>query len=118
MTMPLQLAFPFLLNQTATYWAPGGPDGFGGVLFTAAPVLISCRWQDVKVLFRTATNEEHTSNALIRPDREVLEKGYLALGDFTGTANPKTLNGVAREVRGVNEVPSVDGSTKMIRVFV
>ena len=113
----IPLAFPFLLNQTATYWAPGGSDGFGGVTF-AAPILITCRWEDSKVLFRTASNEEHTSSAQIWPDRVLLEKGYLAQGDFTGTPSPKTLGTAAREIRSVNESPSVDGDEKMVKVYV
>jgi hypothetical protein len=115
--MSLPLAFPFLLNQTATYWAPGGPDGFGQVLFSAAPVLIKCRWQNVQKLFVGFDKEEHQSNAVVYPDRELAEKGMIALGDHTGEPDPRNLPGVAWEVRGDNWSPSVAGDSQMNKVF-
>ena len=116
--MALTLAFPFLLNQTATYWAPGGPNGFGGVLFAAAPVLLRCRWQSVQVLFVGADKQEHRSNAVIYPEVELAQKGMIALGDYTGTANPLSLPGVAWEIRGNNFSPSVAGDRQMNKVYV
>lgn len=116
--MSLPLTFPDLLNQTATYWAPGGPDGFGGVLFAAAPVLIRCRWQSVQELFVGADKQEHRSNAVVYPDRELDQKGMIALGDFTGTVNPKSLPGTAWEIRGNNFSPSVNADSQMNKVYV
>lgn len=114
MTAPL--AWPQLLNQTATYWAPGSSDGFGGVDFLP-PIVIACRWQTQNVLFRSSTGEELTSNAVIYPDRELLRKGYLAEGDESASADPRTVVG-AREIRGANVAPSVRADRQMMKVFV
>lgn len=116
--MVLPLAFPFLLNQTATYWAPGTtPDGSGGVSFVA-PVKISCRWQNKHQLMRRPDGEEFSSNAVIYPATELREKGYLALGDFTATANPRTLRDVAFEIRQADTSPSVAADAQMNKVYV
>lgn len=116
--MSLPLAFPFLLNQTATYWAPGIlSDGFGGVSF-AAPVKISCRWQNKHKLMRRPDGEEFSSIAVVYPAIELREKGYLALGDYTSTANPKTLVDVAFEIRQADTSPSVAADSQMNRVYV
>lgn len=116
--MALPLTFLDLLNQTATYWAPGGPDGFGGVLFAAAPVLIRCRWQDVQVLFVGADKQEHRSNAVVYPDRELAQKGMIALGNYTSQANPRTLPGIAWEIRANNVSPSVNADSQMNKAYV
>lgn len=116
--MALPLAFPFLLNQTATYWAPGAMStGFGGVTF-AAPVLVACRWQNKHQLMRRPDGEEFSSNAVIYPEVELREKGYLALGSFLMTLDPRTLTDVAFEIRQADTSPSVAGDTQMNRVYV
>jgi hypothetical protein len=114
MTAPL--AWSHLLNQTATYWAPGSSDGFGGVGFLP-PVVIACRWQTRNVLFRSSTGEELTSNAVIYPDRELLRKGYLAEGDQSTNTDPRTVS-EAREIRGATVSPSVLADRQMMKVFV
>jgi hypothetical protein len=116
--MVLPLAFPWLLNQTLTYWAPGSsPDGFGGVSF-AAPVLVRCRWQNKHQLMRRPDGEEFSSIAIIYPAIELREKGYVALGSFLATVNPRTLTDVAFEVRQADTSPSVAGDMQMNKVFV
>jgi hypothetical protein len=42
----------------------------------------------------------------------------IALGDYTATANPLSLPGVAWEIRGNNFSPSVAGDRQMNKVFV
>src|SRR5262245_13392276 len=114
----MSIAWPHLLHHSATYWAPSTtPDGFGGFNF-AAPVVIACRWQTKSKLIRLASGEEFVASAQVYPDRVLEVKGYLALGDQTGSANPKTVNG-AREVRNFDGSPSVHQTDReMYRVYV
>ena len=104
------------LYQQGTYWAPLGSDGFGGVLYDA-PVLILCRWQDVYSLRRGPPGQEQAPEATVYVDRVMLSKGYLALGDHTATADPRTLAG-AHEIRfaGVSPAPLADRQLNKVTI--
>jgi hypothetical protein len=107
------------MTQEATYWPPGIPDGFGGLNFTSSvPVLLACRWQDDAVLFRDAQGREVTSSALVYPDRELAVRGFLALGDHTGSGagTPLEVAG-AFEVRQIASSPSLSGDEILHKVF-
>lgn len=110
------------LNQYATYWPPGSPDGEGG-MEGVNPVVIRCRWQDVAVLFRNAQGEQLTSSSVVYVDRAVEVGGLLAEGDLSedfasdGWLDPDTLYGAARPVRGINRSPSVDATRVLHKAF-
>jgi hypothetical protein len=102
------------MNQTATYWAPGSNDGFGGVSY-GAPVTFSCRWQDASVLFRDSSGREASSSSVVYTDSPVLNQGYL----FQGTSvevDPTEVTG-AFEIRQNNKSPSLDGEEILHKVF-
>jgi hypothetical protein len=95
------------LKQKGTYWAPGAPDGFGGLAFSA-PVSIKLRWEDVQELFITAGGEEVRSEAKVFVDRDLVIGGMLYLGTSAAT-NPTTLPS-AKEVRGWKKIPSLSAT--------
>lgn len=113
-------AFSEYMEQTATYWEPGVPDGTGGLDFSSVtPVLITCRWQDKSELFRDQQGREQISNAVVYPDRAVAIRGYLALGDHTGSDDPDDPREVegAAEIRAIQKSPSLDGSETLHKVM-
>lgn len=115
-------AYTLGMNQTATYWAPGEPDGVGGRSFLA-PVTILCRWQDTAKLYRTAQGEERVSEAIVYPDRELVVGGFLALGDFTtdidsdGQLHPDDAEGNAKEIRALGVSPDISASMQLNKVW-
>lgn len=72
------------MNQTATYWAPLGSDGFGGKTYDE-PVTIACRWQDKADRIRTPSGDEYVSASVVYVDRALAVDGMLALGEHQGT---------------------------------
>lgn len=75
------------LNQSCTYWARTGVDGFNKPSFSA-PVLIDCRWQDSSEMVTNQQGEKVNSNAVVIVGSVVNYGGYIQLGDFTGDATP------------------------------
>ena len=111
-------AFTLGLDQSATYWPPATPDGFGGVSY-GAPVAINCRWQNRSVLFRSVDGEELTSEAIVYVDRVLASKGLLMLGTHT-TASPigyRSGEDRPREIRGRQDSPGIDPSLILYKVF-
>lgn len=115
MTLP---AYTRTLLQTALYWPPETPDGLGGHSYGDA-VEISCRWQDVAVLFRGPSGEELTSTAVVYVDRVLEMKGYLALASFTDDVNyastPDEIG--AREIRQIGASPSLRAEFQLNKVY-
>lgn len=103
------------MHQVATYWAPLGPDGFGGVLLDA-PVTIACRWQEKAVLFRDSDGREVMSTAVIYPAVIVLERGYVALGNHVYDDDPKILEN-AYEIRSVQQSPSLNAQQTLYKAM-
>lgn len=111
---PLPPVFARYMTQVATYWAPGGNDGFGNVTF-AAPEVVKCRWQDVAIMFRDPQAREVASDAVVYVDHDVEVGGYLALGDHS-TTNPRSVEG-AKEIRQVQRSPSLSGDEVLIKAI-
>lgn len=108
------------MHQRATYWHPGVNDGFGNLSFAAVvPVAIMCRWEDKAVLFRNSQGQEEVSDAVIYPDRPLLLRGFVALGDHveTGPVDPRRLAG-AREIRFAGSSPSLTAGLVLHKVLV
>lgn len=100
------------MKQAATYWAPGAPDGFGGVVF-AAPIILMCRWQETAELFRDKEAREQMSSAVVYVDSAVQLQGYLALGEFTD-ASP---HGIGLEIRQRVVSVNLRGTAQLHKVF-
>lgn len=112
-------AFTDYMEQTATYWAPGVPDGYGKLDFTAVtPVTITCRWQNVAQLFRDNNGREQISNAIVYTDQLVAVRGYLGLGDIaeTGETDPRNIDG-AIEIRQIGDSPDIDNNEVLYKAW-
>lgn len=103
------------MPHSATYWAPGAPDGVGGMAY-GAPILIKCRWQDQQELFRSEAGEELTSSAVAYVGAQVETNGYLALGDQTATASPLDVRG-ARQIKAIVKSPSLRNDRVLIKAM-
>lgn len=113
------VAYTKYMKQIATYWAPGTPDGFGSLGFAAVtPVLISCRWQNVTVLFRDNNGNEVTSSAVVYPAQALLMRGYLFEGDETANieTDPRKIAGTF-EIRQVGTSPDMKGNEVLNKVW-
>lgn len=102
------------MRQTATYWAPGGNDGFGGVSFSA-PVQVRCRWQDKAELFRDSQARELTSSAVVYPVHPLERQGYLYLGTSIEVV-PMDVSG-AKEIRQIGSSPNLRNTSTLNKVW-
>lgn len=109
---------PYIENMTqlATYWAPGTTDGYGGVTYQAA-ILIMCRWQSKETLVRSKDGQELTSDTTVYVDRPLLAKGYIVLGDETAYTNDPFAVDDARQIISVNTSPSLSGDQQLNSVL-
>lgn len=88
------------------YWAPLGMDDNGQRTF-AAPVEISCRWEDTITEFMDKMGNRALSTSVVFTDRDVLNLGALWHGKFTtitDMANPFNNEG-AYEIRMFKKTP-------------
>lgn len=104
--------FSSLLRQKATYWAPGGNDGFGLMSFSSA-IEVRCRWENRSVLFRDTQGRELHSTAVVFTDTKLKVGGYLLLGPVVPiSGSPQTPYSPrdygALEIRSFSEAPSLD----------
>lgn len=81
------------LKDTVTWW-PVTDDGKGGYTF-GAPTAIAGKWEDREQVLQKGNSQEVISKAIVFIDRDVAEKDFLALGDQTAVADPRTLDGAA-----------------------
>lgn len=100
------------LTETLTYWPPGGNDGYGGTAY-GNPVPVAGRWQDKRVLFRDAQGREVVSDAVVYVSQALELAGMLYRGVSTA------LNPVAgaKEIRDVQQSPSLDGDEVLHKVL-
>jgi len=95
-----------LLNQTATYWAPGSNDGYGGLLYPTK-VEIVCRWQNVSELFRDSKGREAMSLAIVYTTEELATGGYLLIGNAGLEIEGSPMDLGAHEIRHFGASPSL-----------
>ena len=103
------------MNQSATYWPPAAPNGYGETDFAGAEV-ISCRWQDDAVLFRDAQGREMTSSAVVYTESQLENGGYLILGDYYDSGNDPHSVG-AKEIRQVYTTQNLKNTVTLNKVF-
>ncbi len=94
------------LRQTATYWAPTTKSAYGFQAF-AAPVQLSCRWEDEQEQFTDRAGNNVVSDALVHLETDVEEGGYLYLGTSTET-DPTTVGG-AYQIKRCMKSPDIKG---------
>ncbi len=92
------------LNQIATYWAPGAPDGFGAFTY-ASPVELNCRWEDRVEVMTDEDGTQFVSKSRIFLEDDVVKEGYLLLGESTAIDPQKVDN--AYKVRVFAKTPDL-----------
>jgi len=97
-------------KQTAVYWGAPISDGYGGLTHND-PVEISCRWQEKTEVINTLgggkKGEELVSNAQVFTTQDVVEEGYLFLGDLDDLGDVTS--------NADNDPEGVDGAYKIIK---
>lgn len=93
-------------RDTITYWSPGGHDMYGNPTWSD-PVTFKGRWESKFTLIMDNTGNEIVSPHTVWVPISVSLGGYIYKGTSVAS-NPNTVSG-AREIKGLNEVPSLDG---------
>lgn len=98
----------FGLNQKCTHWAITGVDGYNEPTFAEA-VQLDCRWEDRVEKLQSYLGEEFISRSRIFLSVDIADGDYLALGDHTGTPDPRVIR-AAFSVKAWRKTPSLDGT--------
>lgn len=101
-------------QQDATYWAPNGPDGFGGFDY-AAPEAIKVRWQRKNEQFRDDQGVDHVSSHVVYPGKALEIGGYLYEG-VSSESVPTDQDG-AREIRQFAASPNLDNTEVVYKAW-
>lgn len=101
------------MNDTITYWPKAGDDGFGGSTF-GKPDKIRGRWERRSELYRDGQGREVRSSAVVYVDQDVVQGGFLALGQHTHHEDPRDV-AKAREIRFVAVSGSVRDPNEVLR---
>ena len=102
------------LTDTAVYWAPGSPDGYGGQSFPV-PVEISCRWVNKATKYITQAGEEKVTKSIILSETELELGGYLYESDLDSTISsseeedPTTIHNT-HEIMAMEDEKDVKGN--------
>ncbi len=102
------------LRQKITYWAPGTPDGFGGIAYVA-PVEFKGRWEDRLQIVTDFAGNEKISKAVVYLDSDVVVRGYLFEGVSSST-DPSTVVG-AKEIVRIDKTPTLNAQFHERKVF-
>jgi len=105
------------LRQDVTIWTVT-PNGYGGWTFDV-PVLVKGRWEDRNDVFMgRVSGKEEVSRAAIFLDQDVDVDDWLALGDYTATCDPTTLQQVAYPVRQFINVPDLRNLVRVRKALI
>lgn len=107
-----------LLNQTATYWPPGEPTGYGGYTWPVK-VEIPVRWQEKMQMVRSKTGEERVSNAEVWTLVDIDLEGRIYRGTTPSPTPPMdpAEGPVAYEPIAKQELVGLDGEVIGWKVF-
>jgi hypothetical protein len=101
----------------ATYWAPAGDDGYGGLAWSA-PVPINCRWEDIAEKFTNANGEELVSSAVVWPDAILATGGFLWRGEYdTGLPLDPREQAGAYEIKKFQRTPELRGDLEEVKAY-
>jgi hypothetical protein len=92
------------MKDTCTYWGAPTVDGYGTSSF-AAPVTMSCHWENSIQEYLKDSGEEAVSNAIVFTASDVEIGGYLFQGTSVET-DPTTLEG-AHQIHQFYKIPDV-----------
>jgi hypothetical protein len=105
----------FALSQTATYWGPATPDGYGGGTYPS-PVAITCRWEDSTELVINRVGEEVMARAKIFAETDLVVGGFLFLGSSIAV-DPRAVAD-AWEIIRIKKVPSLSADQFLRTIWV
>lgn len=94
------------LHSATTYWAPNPDrDDFNETTY-AVPVLLKGRWVELNQEVMIPSGETITSSTQVYLNADVVIRGFLAEGDYTGSNDPHTVAGV-REIQAFGRFPDL-----------
>src|SRR5690349_19064390 len=94
----------FGLSQTLTWWRVTGVDGYNKPTF-AAPVQLSCRWEDRVEKIQNDQGQDYVARSRIFLGSDVSTGDYLFLGT-SGASDPRAV-ALARRVAAFRKTPSL-----------
>jgi len=103
--------------QTAVYWAPDAPDGYGGMTYDD-PVEISCRWEDKAQLFADAQGRQISSRSVVFVLEDLELEGCLLLGeldDIDSSDLDDPIAAGARVIINFDKIPALGSTTDYVR---
>ena len=106
------------LTKQATYWKFSGTDRSGDPIYEA-PITLLVRWESERRLISESDGQKRFTKSVIWYDRpeDIPENSFLALGDKTGTPEPRKLID-AYQVRETNVASDVSGHEELKWVVV
>lgn len=102
------------LNETVTYWAPTGLDGYAKKTF-AAPTTLSARWEDRSENIISPSGEQIISRSRVFLAQGVAIGGYLFLGT-SSSEDPRTVDG-ALPIQQTGRVPNLRANQVLHTAF-
>lgn len=111
-----------ICKQTAVYWTAPVANGWGGLTHND-PIEISCRWEEkTEMISRFGggrKGEELISNAQVFVTQDVVEEGYLFLGDLDDLSSsadndPENIDNAYKIIK-FEKTPAVGAPTKFVR---
>lgn len=104
------------LKQVITYWALGPTrDDYNEVSFVA-PILLKGRWTVNSVTVTKPNGDEIVSKAVVYVDRDVVNEGFLAPGNFTSIPSPRSVAG-AMEIQAFQSTPDLRNMEQNRKAF-
>jgi hypothetical protein len=103
------------LRQTATYWAPSGSTDRYGKPTLAAPVQVSCRWEDKTSAVISKKGEEIISKSRVYLIQDIDIDGFLFLGTSAST-DPASIDD-AHEIQAVSKTPDLSNLQSLTTVY-
>lgn len=105
-------------RQIAVLWKQGDLDNQGQPSY-AAPVEISCRWEDVQEGFLDSGMQKQMSRAVVYVDRDVSPEDVLMLGalDSGVVVDEPFENAGAYAVRAFNKLPNLKNTEYLLTAY-
>lgn len=109
------MSFPSnLVKSLITYWSPSGNNKYGQRTFNS-PVEVKAHWEDRALVFIDQSGAEARSQAIVYLDTDVVNFGWLFNGISTD-GDPTSVSD-AKEIRGIQKRPVIDGGRFERRAF-
>jgi len=102
-------------KQKAAYWKRSSVDKFGKYSYED-PILIDCRWEDVRQEYRDSKGQICYSQSVVYVDREMSVGDCLAkTSTLPETANPKAEGGF--EIHSMEQIPTLKATKTLFVAY-